>query len=73
MTKTRALSIKTCRFVLSIMKKKPFITVETENLAVPEVHIDKEDVEETTDTDDTETITYDNVAVPEIHIKRKNK
>lgn len=24
------------------MKKKPFITVETENLAVPEVHIDKE-------------------------------
>ena len=52
------------------MKKKPFITVETENLAVPEVHIDKE---ETTDTDDTETITYDNVAVPEIHIKRKNK
>lgn len=45
------------------MKKKPFITVETENLAVPEVHIDKEDVEETTDTDDTETITYDNVAV----------
>ena len=47
------------------MKKKPFITVETENLAVPEVHIDKEDVEE--------TITYDNVAVPEIHIKRKNK
>ena len=33
------------------MKKKPFITVETENLAVPEVHIDKEDVEETTDTD----------------------
>ena len=44
------------------MKKKPFITVETENLAVPEVHIDKE-----------ETITYDNVAVPEIHIKHKNK
>ena len=39
------------------MKKKPFITVETE----------------TTDTDDTETVTYDNVAVPEIHIKRKNK
>ena len=39
------------------MKKKPFITVETENLAVPEVHIDKDD----------------NVAVPEIHIKRKNK
>ena len=32
------------------MKKKPFITVETENLAVPEVHIDKEDVEEATDT-----------------------
>lgn len=55
------------------MKKKPFITIETENLAVPEVHIDKEDVEEATDTDDTETITYDNVAVPEIHIKRKNK
>ena len=55
------------------MKKKPFITVETENLAVPDFHIDKEDVEETTDTDDTETITYDNVAVPEIHIKRKNK
>ena len=52
------------------MKKKPFITVETENLAVPEVHIDKEDVEE---TNDTETITYDNVAVPEIHIKHKNK
>ena len=38
------------------MKKKPFITVETENLAVPEVHIDKEDVEETTDTDDTEPL-----------------
>ena len=38
------------------MKKKPFITVETENLAVPEVHIDKEDVEETTDTANTTTL-----------------
>ena len=55
------------------MKKKPFITVETENLAVPEVHIDIDDVEETSYTDDTETFSYDNVAVPEIHIKRKNK
>lgn len=55
------------------MKKKPFITVETENLAVPEVHIEKETAEEINDTDDTQTITYDNVAVPEIHIKRKNK
>lgn len=55
------------------MKKKPFITVKTENLAVPEVHIEKEEMEETNDTDDVQSITYDNVAVPEIHIKRKNK
>lgn len=28
MTKTRAISIKTCRFVLSIMKKKPLSAKE---------------------------------------------
>lgn len=53
-------------------KEKNNYTVDTENLAVPEVHTGKakDDVKE--DKDDDE-ITYDNVAIPEIHHLKKKK
>ncbi len=65
------------------LKKKNQYTVETENLAVPEIHVEhgskaadaeKEEItqpEETETTDDS--ITYDNVAIPEIHVHHSKK
>lgn len=51
-------------------EKKPKLTFQAEELAVPEVHtgevVRAEKLEE-----DTEEIRYDNVAVPEIHLRRK--
>ena len=46
--------------------------IESENLAVPEIHTgeltgEKDHEKETV----KESITYDNVAIPEIHIRRK--
>lgn len=46
--------------------------VDTENLAVPEIHIGKAK-EEKGENKDEEPITYDEVAVPEIHVHRRRK
>lgn len=53
------------------MKKKVHITIETENLAVPEIHVGEDIQKEVPETETQQTIIYDTVAVPEIHIKRK--
>ena len=47
--------------------------VESENLAVPEIHrSNEENIEEDPEKEVEEnTITYDDVAIPEIHIRRK--
>ena len=46
--------------------------VDSENLAVPEVHL--KDVEGDDDKGESEeSIVYDNVAIPEIHVKRCKK
>ena len=53
-------------------KEKASYKVESENLAIPEVHIG--DVpEEAPESDPEENITYENVAIPEIHIRRTKK
>ena len=44
--------------------------VDTENLAVPEIHIGARKEEEGENKDGGE-ITYDEVAVPEIHVRKK--
>ena len=46
--------------------------IESENLAVPEVHIG-EAHEKEPEPEPEENITYENVAIPEIHIHRKKK
>ncbi len=61
------------------MDFKKLFHVESDNLAVPEIH--SEDFDERQDkADDQENaelekkdIVYDNVAIPEIHIHRKKK
>ena len=45
-------------------------SVDTENLAMPEIHTGKVDQNEKQEEPE-ETITYDTLAMPEIHIKRK--
>ena len=47
--------------------------VDTENLAVPEIHIGKAKEEKGENKDDDHEITYDEVAVPEIHVRKKKK
>ena len=60
-------------------EKKKGIKVESENLAVPEVHFGRVRGEDDKGTAETgtvgrrEQITYDNVAIPEIHIRKKKK
>lgn len=44
--------------------------VDTENLAVPEIHIGDKKEDEGENRED-ESITYDEVAVPEIHVRKK--
>jgi len=53
-------------------KKKQAFKLETENLAVPEVHVNEAqtDIEEFT-TDENEKIIYDTLAVPEIIFRKK--
>lgn len=46
--------------------------VDTENLAVPEIHIGKAKEEKGENRDDQE-ITYDEVAIPEIHVRSHKK
>ena len=50
------------------MSKKLNLTVESEDLAVPEIHTGAVDVTEL--EDDTEDIRYDDVAIPEIHVRK---
>lgn len=46
--------------------------IESENLAVPEVHTGE--VEQPEENDEPEEpITYENVAIPEIHMKRRRE
>lgn len=54
---------------------KAVYEVESENLAVPEVHIREDDAaaHDTKEPEAEEEITYENVAIPEIHIKRKQR
>ena len=57
--------------------KKKALKVESENLAVPEIHIgevrgeDDKGHAEAGAVGKKERITYDNVAIPEVHIRRK--
>ncbi len=63
------------------LKKKNQYKVESENLAVPEVHVergndasDAEKEEGSQSEEETEeSITYDNVAIPEIHVHHQKK
>lgn len=45
----------------------------SENLAVPEIHVDNHEEEDDVDNDDGSGIVYDNLAFPEIKIHNKNK
>ncbi len=47
--------------------------IESENLAVPEIHRtdEKDAVEEEEQEHEDQSIIYDDVAIPEIHIRRK--
>ena len=48
--------------------------VESENLAVPEIHTHNIHSEEASEDErNNEPITYENVAIPEIHIKKRKK
>ena len=51
-------------------KAKTYYKIESENLAVPAVHIGEAHEKE---PEPEENITYENVAIPEIHIHRKKK
>ena len=51
-------------------EKKPKLTFQSEELAVPEIHTGE--VSETEKLEeDVEGIRYDNVAIPEIHLRKK--
>lgn len=51
--------------------KKAKYVVESEDLAVPEVHKNEVHEDKAEIKDEDETITYDNVAIPEIHVRKK--
>ena len=57
--------------------KEKGLKVESENLAVPEIHIgemrgeDDKGHAETGAVGKKDRITYDNVAIPEVHIRKK--
>ena len=53
-------------------RKNAEYKIESENLAVPEIHTGEvEDENASEEQCSKESITYDNVAIPEIHIRRK--
>ena len=61
------------------MNLKNIFHVDSENVAVPEIHSDsfedkqkEADAEENREREEKE-IFYDNVAIPEIHVRRKKK
>ena len=51
-------------------EEMPDLTVETDNLAVPEVHLGEEPDQPGEQKDPDKKIVFDTVAVPEIHIDR---
>ncbi|MCQ2514244.1 MAG: hypothetical protein MJ089_04045 [Ruminococcus sp.] len=56
-------------------KNKNEYEIETENLAVPEIHTGKVKIEDTEEKDNTKksSVSYETLAIPEIHIKKKNQ
>ena len=59
---------------MSLFKKKPQepkLTVETDEVAVPEVHTGE--LKETELEEEDSEIRYDDVAIPEIHIRKMNR
>ena len=61
------------------MNLKNIFHVDSENVAVPEIHSDsfedkqkEADAEENKEREEKE-IFYDNVSIPEIHVRRKKK
>ncbi len=52
------------------INKPAHYQVESENLAVPEVHVDRGEEVPAEEKEETEegSITYENVAIPEIHV-----
>lgn len=55
-------------------KKKTNLKIDTENLAVPEIHVDDEKLSEDDDLAESDNgILYENLAVPEIIIKPTKK
>ncbi len=52
------------------INKPAHYQVESENLAVPEVHVDHGEEAPAAENEETEegSITYENVAIPEIHV-----
>lgn len=54
------------------MNDKDKYSVDTENLAFPEIHTGKVRLKDTENNDSEESILYETVALPEIHIKKKS-
>lgn len=57
-------------------RSKYKITVDSENLAFPEIHIKQSAGKHIDDIDDkakNDEITYDNVAIPEVHIRKRRR
>lgn len=50
-------------------ENKTELSVETENLALPEVHVDKEDIDDEFIDDEEDTNEFQ--AIPEIHLHPK--
>lgn len=57
-------------------RSKYKVTVDSENLAFPEIHIKPSAGKHIDDIDDkakNDEITYDNVAIPEVHIRKRRR
>lgn len=55
------------------IEKNDSYSIDTENLAIPEIHTGKVGHEtDDNDKDSKKEITYDTVAVPEVHIRKKD-
>ena len=52
-------------------KENGTVSVETENLAMPEIHTGKVDTEPEKKEHKVSGISYDNLAMPEVHFKKK--
>lgn len=54
-------------------EKRQKYRVDTENLAVPEIHLGESKEPEGEIKEENDSITYDEVAVPEIHVLKNKK